>query len=174
MYAVVGCTDCGTLWLLSDPADSDSAQCPRCGRTHQTDKLRRLHEAEDRAAARQARAALLAEKRDESDAFAAVDHVADLERAVDDDGVVDDEEYLADAGLDPDEVAAAGASDAGGSRSRDEIVRDAVAEQSEPEEADVVAYATAHGVPESAARDLLARLVRRGDATAAGGTYRLL
>lgn len=173
MYVVVGCGECGSLWLLADPDDSDSATCPQCGRRHQTDKLRRLFEGEDRDAARQARARLLATRGDEAETFAGVDHVADIEDAVDDDVVVD-EEYLESAGLDPAEVEAAGEVGNGGSRSRDEVVRDAVAEQDEPSEADVVAYASEHGVPESAARDLLERLVRRGEATENGGTYRLL
>lgn len=174
VYAVVGCTDCGSLWLLSDPDASDTADCRRCGRTHRTERLRRFYEAEDRAAARQARTALLAEKRGESDAVADLDHVADLERALDGDGVVDDAQRLERAGVDPDAVTEAGAVDNGGSRSRDEVVRDAVAEQDAPDEAAVVAYAVEHGVPETAARDLLERLVRRGEATESGGEFRLL
>jgi len=174
VYAVVGCTDCGSLWLLADPDASDTADCRRCGRTHRVERLRRFYEDDDRAAARQARTRLLAQRRDGDDAVADLDHVADMERALDGDGVVDDEERLERAGVDPDAVAEAGAVDAGGSRSRDEIVRDAVAEQDAPDEAAVVDYAVEHGVPADAARDLLERLVRRGEATAAGGRYRLL
>jgi len=80
MYAVVGCNECAAMWLLMDPQTSDSARCPRCGKTHQTTKLKRFFESEDREAAREARAALLAKKRDESAAFAELDHVSELER----------------------------------------------------------------------------------------------
>lgn len=175
MYAVVGCTECGTMWLLSDPEASDSATCPRCGRTHQTEKLKRFFESEDRSAAQQARSALLAKKQGDSEAFADVDHVSDLESQVEDAGV-DDREYLERSGLDADEVFEAGSktSNAGSSRSRDEIVRDAVREADEPTEDGIVAYATDHGVPDQSARDLLQKLVRRGEASRSGGRYRLL
>jgi DNA-directed RNA polymerase subunit RPC12/RpoP len=173
MYAVVGCTDCGTYWLLSDPGDAETATCPRCGSRHRTRKLRRFYESDDRDAARQARAALLAEKRGESDAFADLPSVAELERDAERPGV-DDREYLEAAGIDADEVAAAGETSGGGSPSRDEVVRAAVREQDRPDEDAVVDYATARGVPAAAARDLLARLTRRGEVSESRGRYRLL
>ncbi|WP_418285846.1 DUF5817 domain-containing protein [Halorubrum sp. DTA46] len=176
MYAVVGCNQCAAMWLLTDPRTNDSATCPRCGKTHQTAKLKRFFESEDREAAREARAALLAKKRDESAAFADVDHVADLERAVETAGV-DDREYLESSGIDADAVAEAGERAAGGgssSRSRAEIVRDAVRTADEPTEENVVAYANEHGVPSERARDLLTTLTRRGDLSESRGEYRVL
>jgi len=173
MYAVVGCRDCEALWLVSDPGEAETARCPRCGTRHRTDRLRRLYESPDREAAREARAAMLAERRGESEAFATVDHVADLERAVDDAGV-DDREYLEASGLDADAVADAGDVSGGGSRSREDVVREAVREASPATRDAVVERAAGRGVPADAARDLLDRLVREGEATAAGGEYRLL
>jgi len=176
MYAVVGCRDCDGLWLVSDPGDAETARCPRCGTRHSTDRLRRLYESSDREAVREARAAMLAERRGESEAFAEVDHVADLERAVADAGV-DDREYLEASGLDADAVADAGdvsGGSGGSSRPREAIVREAVREASPPTEDAVVDYAAGRGVPAGAARDLLDRLVREGEATASGGEYRLL
>jgi hypothetical protein len=175
MYAVVGCSNCDHLWLLSDPRTAETATCPRCGRTHRTKKLRRLAADENREAARQARAALLAKRGGNSEAFADTDHVATMESEIDDSGV-DDREYLEGSGLDADAVAAAGdrVSSGGGSRSRDEIVRDAVRTQDAPTADDVAAYAESHGVPGPAARDLLEALARRGEASASNGTYRLL
>jgi hypothetical protein len=173
MYAVVGCTDCGTFWLLADPGDAETATCPRCGRRHRTRKLRRFFESADEDAARQARAALLAEKRGESESFADLPSVAELEAEVAAAGV-DDREYLEGSGLDADAVAAAGDVSAGSSPSRDEVVRAAVREQDRPDEADVVDYATERGVPAEAARDLLARLTRRGEVSESRGRYRLL
>lgn len=173
MYAVVGCTSCGEYWLVTDPDEQDSATCPGCGRTHQTAKLNRFHTSPDRAAAVEARAALLADKRGESDGFAAVPDAGELERAVEDGETgVSEREYLDRSGLDPDAVAEAGDVSSGGSQSRDEIVREAIRESSDRSEA--TAYATARGVPEDAARDLLERLLRRGEATDAGGELRLL
>ncbi|WP_119821902.1 DUF5817 domain-containing protein [Halalkaliarchaeum desulfuricum] len=178
MYAVVGCNECGNLWLLADPDSQESATCSRCGKRHRVAKLKRFYTDEDREAARQARAALLANKRDESESFAEVAHVADLERQLEDAGV-DDREYLAEAGLDPDEIQSAGENARVGAgqsstRSREEIVRDGVERVEKPTESEVVAYASERGVPEDAARTLLERLVRRGEASESGGRYRLL
>ena len=178
MYAVVGCNECGNLWLLSDPDGQESATCSRCGKRHRVGKLKRLYTDEDREAARQARAALLANKRDESESFSEVAHVADLERQLEDAGV-DDREYLAESGLDVAEIESAGENASVGSgqssdRSREEIVRDAVDFVEEPTESEIVAYATERGVPEDAARTLLERLVRSGDASESRGRYRLL
>jgi predicted nucleic acid-binding Zn-ribbon protein len=174
MYAVVGCTDCGTLWLLSEPGSSRTAQCPRCGRRHRTKKLKRFFESADRDAARQARAELLARKQGSTEAFSNLESVAEMERQVDD-PVVDDREYLERSGLDADAVATAGeGQERSASRSRDEIVRAAVAEQERPSADEIVAYATDRGVPADAARDLLAKLTRRGDVSESRGRYRLL
>jgi len=175
MYAVVGCSDCDHLWLLSDPRTAETATCPRCGRTHRTKKLRRLAEAEDREPARQARAALLAKRGGNSEAFAETAHVAEMERALDDSGV-DDREYLEGSGLDADAVAEAGerTSSRSDSRSRPEVVRDALREHDAPTAADVSAYAESHGVPGEKATELLERLTRRGEVSESNGTYRLV
>jgi hypothetical protein len=175
MYAVVGCTECRALWLLDDPGTAETATCPRCGRRHQTSDLRRLYTADDRAAAREARAAILAERAGAADAFEATPSTAELDDAAAE-AVVDDREYLEAAGVDADAAAAAGERATGGGerRTRPEVVRDAVARLDAPDEADVVAYAAEHGVPAEAAADLLARLVRRGEVSESGGTYRLL
>ncbi|MFB6096914.1 MAG: DUF5817 domain-containing protein [Haloferacaceae archaeon] len=176
MYAVVGCNECGNVWLLSDPDDAETARCSRCGKRHQVRKLRRFHESADREAARQVRSAMLARKGGASDAYADLDSVADMERQLEEAGV-DDAEFLAGSGLDPDEVAAAGERASGGrsgSQSRDEIVREAVEAAAEPTESAIVAYAAERGVPEQAARDLLEKLRRRGEVSESRGEYRLL
>jgi DNA-directed RNA polymerase subunit RPC12/RpoP len=172
MYAVVGCTDCAALWLLSDPESSETARCPRCGRRHRTRKLKRLFESDDREAARQARAELLARKQGASEAFSNLESVAEMERQVEE-PAVDDREYLEASGLDADAVAAAGERETR-SRSREQVVRDAIREGDRPTESEVVGYATEHGVPADAARDLLEALARRGEASESRGRYRLL
>ncbi|GAB6860460.1 DUF5817 family protein [Haloplanus litoreus] len=175
MYAVVGCNECHALWLLADPKTAETATCPRCRHRHRTANLKRLYTAADRDAAREARAAMLADRADATDAFESTPSVTDLD-AVADEAVVDDREYLDAAGVDADAAEAAGerATRGGGSRSRPEIVRDAIRTLDAPAEEDVLEYATEHGVPPDAATDLLDRLVRRGEASESGGTYRLL
>ena len=171
MYAVVGCTDCGAYWLLTDPRESDSATCPTCGRRHQTTKLKRFFESEDRDAARQARAALLAKKHGDSEAFADVAHVSELEEMAEESGL-SEREYLAESGLDPDEVAAAGDTTQKKSRSRDEIVRDAVREGGTEE--DILEKAVEDGVPRGSAEKLLEKLRRQGEVIQSGGGLRLV
>ncbi|MFB6252478.1 MAG: DUF5817 domain-containing protein [Halobellus sp.] len=177
MYAVVGCTDCEHLWLLKNARTAETATCPRCGRTHQTKKLRRFVEEEDREAARQARSALLAKQGGNSEAFAETAHVAEMERDIDDSGV-GEREYLEGAGLDADEVAAAGerASEGpGGSGStRLDVVRDALRTLERPTADEVADYAEERGVPGEKARTLLEKLARRGEASESRGRYRLL
>ncbi len=177
MYAVVGCNSCGMLWLLSDPKSAKTAQCPRCGKTHQTRKLKRFIETDDRNAAREARSALLAKKHGDSEAFAEVAHVSELEQQAETAGI-DDEAYLEAVGLDADEVAAAGQKSGGGhSKPRDEIVREAVAaagEEGRPTKAEIVDYAETQGVPPEKASQLLDKLRQRGAVSESGGRYRLL
>ena len=178
MYAVVGCTDCGNLWLLSDPRESKTATCSRCGRRHQTKKLRRFFESDDRDAARQARSALLAKKHGDSEAFAQVAHVSELDRRVADAGI-DDEEYLEQSGLDAEEVFDAGEQAkrgraSSGSVDRPTAVKAAVREVERPTEDEIVAAASERGVPAEKARDLLEKLRRRGEVSESGGRYRLL
>jgi len=176
MYAVVGCTDCANMWLVTDPETSETANCSRCGKTHRTAKLKRFFESDDRAAAQQARSALLAKKHGDSAEFAEVAHAAELEEQVADAGI-DDESYLRESGLDADAVSAAGERASGGgngSRSQDEVVRDAVRDLSTPTREAVVEYATDRGVAAERARELLERLVRRGEASESDGGYRLL
>ena len=175
MYAVVGCTNCSMLWLLTDPDSADSATCPRCERTHQTSKLKRFFESEDRSAAREARSALLAKQQGDSEAFADVAHVSELEEQAEDAGI-DDREYLEASGLDPDSIAAAGETTRETAGSHDEIVREAVREAGDdrPTEREIVDYAADRGVPEGKTSKLLEKLCRVGDASESRGRYRLL
>jgi len=175
MYAVVGCGECGALWVVE--GEPRTTGCPRCGKRHRFDRLRRFAETEDEDRARGARAALLAERSGHADVFEELGSFADLEAAVEDVGV-SDEEYLGAAGIDVEEVAAAGEDATGGAgsgrSSRPAVVRDALDALEAPTEADVVEYAAERGVPPESARALLARLVRAGEASESGGRYRPL
>ena len=105
MYAVVGCRECDALWVVE--GQPGTTGCPRCGKRHRFDRLRTFAETDDEDRAKQARAAILAERSGHGDAFADLADFADMEAAVDD-AVVPDEEYLGGAGIDVDEVEAAG------------------------------------------------------------------
>ena len=175
MYAVVGCSECANMWLVTDPKRSKTANCPRCGRTHQTKKLRSFLETEDRQAARQARAALLAKKHGDSEAFAETAHVSEMEELIEESGV-DDAEYLEGSGLDAAEVESAGerATEGRSSSNRVDVVREAVRAGDRPTEEEVVASAEERGVPGEAAREVLEKLTRRGELSESRGRYRLL
>jgi DNA-directed RNA polymerase subunit M/transcription elongation factor TFIIS len=124
MYAVVGCNNCSNLWLLSNADAAETATCSRCGKTHQTQKLRRFFESEDHAEARQARAAILAGKQGANEAFQQVDSVAEMERRLDDAGI-GDREFLERSGFDAetiDDTEAAGDVSSRSSRSRRDVL----------------------------------------------------
>jgi predicted nucleic acid-binding Zn-ribbon protein len=173
MYAVVGCNECDALWVVEGRPETTG--CPRCGKRHQFGRLKQFASAEDEATVREARAALLAKRQGESEAYADLDPMAEMD--TDRDAVADDE-YLAASGLDPDEVAAAGEradeGAASGGTSRRETVLAALRELDAPAEEDVVAYASERGVDAEYAREALDRLVRAGEVTASGDAYRLL
>jgi len=172
MYAVVGCSECAALWIVEERPET--TQCPRCRTRHRFDRLKSLVETDDETEARNARAAMLAERSGGEEAREALESFEAMERRAEDAGV-SDEEYLAGSGIDPDEVAdARSPSEGGSSPGRRETVLEALRELDSPTEAEVVAYATDHGVPEEYAGEALAKLVRAGRVSESGGRYRLL
>lgn len=174
MYRVVGCRDCGSLWVVADRPET--TRCPRCGTRHRFEKLHAFAESEDEDAARRARARLLAERSGHGDAFADLDDVATMAGQLDAAGV-SDVEYLAGSGLDPDAVAAAGERASSGPArgpGRREAVLAALRELDRPTEAEVADHAAEHGVPAEAVRSVLEGLTRAGEVSESGGRYRLL
>lgn len=170
MYAVVGCSECSSLWILE--GRQETARCPGCGRTHQYAKLKKFVETEDADHAREVRASMLASRGGHADAFAAVDSFGDLDSRVER-PVVDDEELLDGVGVDADEAAAASTAETG-SKSRKEIVLAAVEERENATAETVIAYAIERGVPASYVERALEKLVRAGELTESGGRYRRL
>ncbi|MFB6077708.1 MAG: DUF5817 domain-containing protein [Halarchaeum sp.] len=172
MYAVVGCSECSMLWVVE--GRPERTECPRCGTSRAHAKRKQFVTTEDREHAAEVRASMLANRSGFGDAFADLDSYAAMgERAAE--SVVDDDEYLDGAGVDAGEVAAAAArASSGGSVSRKERVREALRELDAPDEDDVAAYCEEHGVSGEYAREALARLVRRGEASESRGVYRLL
>lgn len=168
MYAVVGCTECSSLWVIEDGADS--ATCPRCGMRHRTDKLRHFAEAAESEDAREARAALVANRRDAGDAAPSF---GELEASIEED-VVDDATRLEAAGIDPEEVAEAGerASGGDGSRSRREIVLGAFDDYDEPGRREIYDHAEEHGVDREYVDRVLRKLERQGGIVETADGYR--
>ena len=173
MYAVVGCRDCGAYWVVD--GDPQTTSCPRCGTRHRFSKLHRFAETADADAAREARSRLIRERGNAEDAVQDLDSYASMGNRLDDAGV-DDVEFLAASGIDPDETAEAGERATAGRerRSRREVVRDGLRVLDDPTETDVVAYAGEHGVPAEYVRRALSQLVAAGDVTETNGRYRLL
>ncbi|WP_460919274.1 DUF5817 domain-containing protein [Salinarchaeum chitinilyticum] len=169
MYAVVGCTECSSLWVLE--VGADSATCPRCGKRHRTERLRHFAETEDADDARDARAALVANRRDAGDDAPAF---SELEASIDED-VVDDAERLEAAGIDPDAVAAAGerASESNrDDRSQREIVLDAFEVHDQPSADAIRSYADDHGVSRDYVDRMLRKLERSGEVVETTNGYR--
>jgi hypothetical protein len=172
MYAVVGCSECAALWIVEERPET--TQCPRCRTRHRFDRLKSLVETDDETEARNARAAMLAERSGGEEAREALESFEAMERRAEDAGV-SDEEYLAGSGIDPGAVADAGdASGGSDSPSRRETVLEALRELDAPTEGEVAAYAADHGVAEGYVRKALAKLVRAGRVSESGGRYRLL
>jgi hypothetical protein len=115
---------------------------------------------------------MLAARQDQSDAFSELGSFAELDRQVEQSGI-DDETYLAESGIDPETVAEAGREDTT-SKSREELVREAISEQAEPTESEIIEYASQRDVPASYTERALEKLVRGGEASKSGGSYRLL
>lgn len=173
MYRVVGCRDCGAIWLVADRPET--TQCPRCEVRHRFEKLHAFAEAETEDAARRARARLLAERSGHGDAFLDLDAEAVTRKG---DAVgVSHAEYLEGSGLDPDAIAEAGeratSGPARGLNQREAVI-EALRVLEWPTSDEVVERATEHGVPPEAAETTLDRLVRAGGVTECGGRHRLL
>ena len=174
MYAVVGCNECSALWILGD--GQETAGCPRCGKRHRVKKLKRFVETDDEDHAREVRASMLANRQGEGEAFAAVDSFAALESDTER-PIVDDEEYLAGSGIDPDEVAAAGSrstASPSSSGSRRDVVLSGLSELEEPTADEISEYAAERGVPPEYVESALEKLVRSGAVSERRGRYRLL
>ncbi|MFB6352820.1 MAG: DUF5817 domain-containing protein [Halobacteriales archaeon] len=174
MYRVVGCRDCGALWVVAERPET--TRCPRCSKRHQFESLHAFAETEDEAAARRARGALLAERAGAGEAFEGLDDLGKPDTQLDAVGV-DDAATLAAEGVDPESVADAGErASAGPARgpNRRQAVLGALDALDRPTEAEVVDYATDRGVPAEAVPALLSRLVHAGEVSESGGRYRRL
>jgi predicted Zn-ribbon and HTH transcriptional regulator len=167
MYSVVGCSECRHLWVVE--GRPETSRCPRCRTRHRFESLKAFAETDTSDAAARVRSSMLADRADDGEFLDPAE--------VDTESVgIDDEAYLSASGVDADTAAAAGerATDSGGSRSRREVVLDALSELEEPTAADVRAYAAEAGVPESYVEKALEKLRRAGEVTESDGVYRRL
>ncbi|ADD06484.1 uncharacterized protein Nmag_2931 [Natrialba magadii ATCC 43099] len=174
MYAVVGCSECSNLWIIE--GRSETTQCPRCGARRPYERRKKFVETDDANHAREVRASMLANRQGQGEAFAELESFEVLESNVAD-GVVDDTEYLAESGLDVDEVEAAGDRDPRGSTrsgSKKEIVERALAELDSPTEDEIISYAGERGVSAGYVQRALEKLTRQGTVSESRGEYRLL
>ncbi|MDZ7849637.1 MAG: DUF5817 domain-containing protein [Halodesulfurarchaeum sp.] len=171
MYAVVGCSNCQALWIVDGRPETTS--CPRCRTRHEFDRLKQFVRTEDREEAREVRAAMLASAQGREAAYEKLDSIAAMEAELDSAGV-DDEEYLAEHGIDPEAIAAAGERNSGGSNRRRDRILDAIDALEEPTEGQVVEYASEWGVPAEAVRTVLEKLAREGTIVQGPSGYRRL
>lgn len=167
MYSVVGCRDCHALWIVEGRPETTG--CPRCQRRHQFGKLRTFAETDSSEAAARVRSSMLAKRADDGE-FVDPESI-DVEAVGMDDG-----DFLAASGIDPDEVSAAGKRSERGqsTRSRKQVILDGLDELDAPTDRDVIEYATAAGVPESYAERTLEKLRLAGEVTRSDGVYRRL
>lgn len=171
MYAVVGCSECQALWIVE--GNPERSQCPRCGTSRKYEKRKQFVTTEDENHAREVRASMLASRGGYDEEFAKLDSFAELESAVEQAGV-DDETYLEQSGVDPEEVATAGERQDTSGRSRKETVLEALAELDDPTREDILEYASQRDVPAEYTERALDKLVRAGEVSESRGVYRLL
>lgn len=172
-YAVVGCSNCGALWVVEGRPDTSG--CPRCEKRHRFSKLRQFVSTDDEDHAREVRASILANRAGHGDAFADLEDFTTLEDFAADAGMSDDE-FLDTAGVDTDEVAAVQerVEQSGRSLGKREAVETALRELDEPTGADVEAFAAEHGVGGDYVERALEKLERAGEVTRTDDGYRRL
>lgn len=168
MHSVVGCGECGALWVVEGRPGTTT--CRSCGSRHRFDALKKFAEVDDADTARETRTRLLAARSDH--ASNELDSFSELESRAETGGLTE-EKYLERSGIDAERVRVAG-EHTSGSQSRMDTVREALSELDEPTESDVVAYTEERGVSVEFTERALERLVRRGEASEHRGRYRLL
>ncbi len=170
MYSVVGCSACSNLWIVD--GRPETTQCSRCGKRRKFRKLKKFVETDDEDHAREVRASMLANRQGHGDAFAELDSFAEMDSQVEDAGM-DDEEFLDRSGIDTEEVSAVGdRSRRSASKSKKQVVLDALTNLDSPDESDIVAYADERGVSREYVETALEKLARRGEISENSGRYR--
>ncbi len=167
MYEVVGCPDCRSLWIRE--GEAETAECPRCRRTHEVANLRALAETETARAARDARTRLLAERAGHEPGevadFSSLDPAAEAD-------VVSDAAYLRAHDIDPelggDEPEPASSDDC----SPRDVVLEAVDTDRKTSRAEILDRVEPADVDATEAEAILGRLADTGYVIKDGESYR--
>ncbi len=61
-FAVVGCSECESLWIIADRHEHETSDCPQCGLTQKTKQLRALAQADDQDTICELRARVAAQR----------------------------------------------------------------------------------------------------------------
>lgn len=159
MFAVVGCSNCQALWIVEGRPETTT--CPRCGTRQEFDRLRQFVRTEDKSEAREVRAAMLASAQDREAAYEDLDSFDDMAAQLDAVGI-DDADYLAEHGIDPETVVAAGEQESTRSLSRRDRILQAIDTLEEPTEAAVIEYAAEFGIDREQVAATLEKLAHEG------------
>lgn len=163
MYQVVGCGECGALWLIT--SQPETTRCPRCGTRYATDNLRILAASDDQETARQARAQLLASRQGVDEPAGIFEATVDVPNEA-----VDLEEF----GVDPDLMTTDPDHEAKSARSQRAILMAGLRDLDEPTHEEIEEFATARGISAEYVESALEKLVQDGAIRKDSDTYRLL
>lgn len=173
MYTIVVCSNCQYVWFVEDRPEQ--SQCGKCRKTRKFDKLKKLDSVETKEKARSRLPAWRAKINGTEEMFQqAVDNgVFDVDT---DEIMAEDDEYLEEMGVDPDEVSDAKdrVMKSKSSRSQQEVLHDAIREQSSPTKEDIVQYAEDNGVGREKVEEFLEKKRREGEILVNGGVYKLV
>lgn len=78
-FSVVGCSECGGLWIVDELHFAQTAECRHCGTAHSTDNLRALAKGDDLDVVRELRSRILAERAGYAEEYGEMDDYAILE-----------------------------------------------------------------------------------------------
>lgn len=170
MYTIVVCPNCENVKIVKDRPKR--TQCGRCKKRHKFRDLKHFYQCEDSDEARQARAVVLAQVNDREAEYERLSNQGvfdgEVERAIDTD------EYLEAKGIDVEELDVTDTEEKQRSKSRKEIVKEALNTLDQPERADVLDYAADRDVPREKAEDILDRLRERGHLIESSNGLRLI
>lgn len=174
MFAVVGCRECGTFWIVQDAPKTTG--CPRCGTRHEYARLKKFVETDDADKAREARSRLIAEQSGYADAYADLGSFSELERQYDD---PHPSEFVDAQSIDSPSRARRSSRSVPSTDqqisldSARPIVLSAIRDLDRPTLASIIQYADAHGVTADQAREQLESLVETGNVRVENDRYSL-
>jgi len=82
-YAVVGCSECSSHWIVDLHEQAESSECPRCGHRRHISKRRKMAYADDHQKAAELRARILANRAGKGEKYKGSDDFGTLARTLD-------------------------------------------------------------------------------------------